>query len=134
MGPRSSFAAQSVAFGGRLHLSKNETRHLPHYDFQQRLQTHGPFDSECANNYGGPIYPRLPTKNSSKIEKRSCQLYASFCAKKSAGPVRNFEIGVQCAFENLAWPRHFTSQRLPTQHCSGSQWETHEFNHSNLEA
>ena len=26
-----------------------------------------------------------------------------FCAWKSAGPVRHFEIGVQCAFENLAW-------------------------------
>ena len=90
-------------------------------------------------------------QHSSKIEKRSCQWYASrttmqgtqmssssteqsraaelsyFCARKSVGPVRHFEVGVQCAFENLAWQRHFTSQRLPTQHCSGSQWKTHEF-------
>ena len=34
--------------------SGNQTRgHLQHRAFQQRLPTQGPFDSECANNYGG---------------------------------------------------------------------------------
>ena len=39
--------------------SGNETSgHLQHRAFQQRLPTQGPFDSECANNYGGiSIYP-----------------------------------------------------------------------------
>ena len=65
--------------------------------------------------------------SSSSEEQARAAEWSYFCARKSAGPVRHFEIDVQCAFENLAWPRHFTSQRLPTQHCSGSQWETHEF-------
>ena len=95
----------------------------------------------------------LTDQNSSNIEKRSCQLYASrtkelrpqmcsssteqsraaagsyFCTPKTAGLVRHFEIGVQCAFENLAWPRHFTNQRLPTQHSPGGPMS---FNQSNL--
>ena len=56
-GPLPSFAIQSVAFGGRCHPSQDEARHLLHYDFQQRPQTHGQFDSECTNNDRGPIYP-----------------------------------------------------------------------------
>ena len=99
----------------------------------------------------------LTNQNSSKIEERSCQLYAStspsrttklrpqmcsssteqsratagsfFCAPKIAGLVLHFEIGVQCAFENLAWQRHFTNQQLPTPHCQGGPMS---FNQSNL--
>ena len=97
----------------------------------------------------------LTDQNSSKTEKRSWSLYASrttkvrtqmsslsteqsraaawsyFWSQKCVGSDRLFEIGVHCAFENLAWPRHFTSQRLPTQHCSG---RPSSFNHSKLEA
>ena len=54
-----------------------------------------------------------------------------FLLSKMCGPVRHFEISVQYAFENLAWQRHFTSQRLPTQHCSG---RPSSFNHLKLEA
>ena len=65
--------------------------------------------------------------SSSSAEQSRAAEWSYFFAEKSAGPVRHFEISVQCAFENLVWPHHVTSQQLPTQHCSGGQLETHEF-------
>ena len=67
----------------------------------------------------GPVsYASRTTKlrtqvSSSSTEQSRAAEWSYFCSRKSAGPVRHFEIGVQCASENLAW-RHFTSQRLPT--------------------
>ena len=56
------------------------------------------------------------------------------CSKKCGprlpvAPVRHFEISVQCAFENLAWPPFH--EPMQTQHCSGRPTS---FNHSKFES
>ena len=50
------------------------------------------------------------------------------CLKKCwprlpVAPVRHFEISVQCAFENLAWPPFHE----PTNADTALFWETHQF-------
>ena len=73
--------------------------------------------------------------SSTSTEQSRAAEWSHFCDRKSAGPVPHFEIGVQRAFENLAWLRHFTNLRLLTQHSFGRPTtRATSFNQSNLEA
>ena len=126
-GPRSVSDAQSIAFGGRLYPSQNENRHLPHYDFQQRPQTHGPFHSECANDYGGPIYPGSAGENRHlphyDFQPRP-QTYGPFhseCANDYGGPIYPGSAGDRS--------QSFSAAQSVSIDGSRHHWQSRNFSH-----